>query len=89
MMNMNDNELFEKYPSAKTLLDTMDRIGVNLDKWTERINAIKIVPISPTISPTLSPISPTKLDSTVQEHEWERLGIPKSTYYYRKKKGLI
>lgn len=83
-MLMNDN--------VKIILDSMDRMITDIDTCTKKIDSIKIVPISPTISPKQSNIGLQQSNSpstTVQEHEWERLGIPKSTFYYRKKKGLF
>lgn len=133
---IDETKLFKYYPSAKTILDTMDRIGQSLDYFTERINKVPIRPIcTPKVqlvqsgvqqsaipsanecnlvqnSATESAISAIRSAKVVQssaialdkvqnctkevqpevqkvQTEWERLGISRRTYYYRKKKGLI
>jgi len=95
---INEIELFEKYPSAKTILGTMDRIGQSLDYFTERINRVKIVPLVPhgTKSGTekaqnvsvVSSGTPNGTFGTKIVPIWETLGMSRRTYYRHKKKGV-
>ena len=75
---INELKIWEEYPSAKTILDTMDRLAKSLDYFTERINRVKIVPIANEVSKNIERVKVSKKDERLDDElsrKFERLGF--------------